>query len=178
MNQSIQTKVVRKNVKRLNMRFNENSELIITAPLRCPEELISSFIESNQKWIDKNYEKSINRTNLKNLMEIDELKEFLKDLTIRWSRIMNVDFNSENSIKFRTMKTRWGTCNYQKRIITYNLELRKYPLSAAEYVVVHELNHLIIRPNRNETAHSRRFWDNLSEYMPDYKARKMMLKNG
>ncbi len=72
-------------------------------------------------------------------------------------------------VSVREMKTRWGSCNYQKGYINLNLELIKKPKECIEYVVFHELSHLIY-PN-----HSKEFYNYLSIYMPDWKRRKEKL---
>jgi len=75
-----------------------------------------------------------------------------------------------NKITIRKMKTRWGSCNYNKKYINLNLELIKKPIECIEYVVFHELTHLI-HPN-----HSKEFYDYISTYMPDWKRRKERLE--
>ena len=67
------------------------------------------------------------------------------------------------------MKTRWGSCNPHKGYINLNLELIKNPKESIEYVVFHELSHLI-HPN-----HSKEFYSYISAYMPDWKRRKEIL---
>jgi hypothetical protein len=69
------------------------------------------------------------------------------------------------------MKTRWGSCNYHKKFINLNLELIKKSRKSIEYVVFHELVHLI-HPN-----HSPKFYNYLTLYMPDWKLRKEILEN-
>ncbi|MEI6132199.1 MAG: SprT family zinc-dependent metalloprotease [Bacillota bacterium] len=70
----------------------------------------------------------------------------------------------------RNMKTRWGTCNIRKRRITFNLQLAKKGLDCLEYVVVHELAHLIV------SNHSKEFKDVLSRHLPNWKLMKNKLK--
>lgn len=71
-----------------------------------------------------------------------------------------------NRVTIKSMKTRWGSCNHTKGYINLNLELIKKPYEAIEYVVWHELAHLI-HPN-----HSREFYNYLSRHMPDWRERK------
>ncbi len=73
-------------------------------------------------------------------------------------------------IRFRDMKTRWGSCNTMKKSITYNHQLYKKPIKAVEYVVLHELSHI---PHPH---HQREFWEFLERYMPDWKSRRKLLK--
>ena len=72
-------------------------------------------------------------------------------------------------LKTRTIKTRWGTCIAKKGIITLNKRLIEAPLNCIEYVITHELCHLI-HPN-----HSKAFYEMLTVFMPDWKVRKAIL---
>ena len=74
------------------------------------------------------------------------------------------------SVKIRQMKTRWGSCNPYKSYINLNIELIKKPKACIEYVVFHELAHLLY-PN-----HSKKFYDYLTLYMPDWQKRKEILE--
>ena len=72
-------------------------------------------------------------------------------------------------LQFRTMHTRWGSCRPGRSAITLNMRLLWYPLSCAEYVIVHELAHFL-QPN-----HSAAFYAVLNEMLPDWAARKALL---
>ena len=73
-------------------------------------------------------------------------------------------------IKIRSMKSRWGSCQPQKGIITLNSNMIAAPREAIEYVVLHEFAHFI-HPN-----HSKDFYGLVETLMPDWKQRKAMLK--
>ncbi len=72
-------------------------------------------------------------------------------------------------IKYKRMKSRWGSCNYKKYILTFNYHLVRAPLDCVEYVVYHEFTHFI-HPN-----HSKAFYFELSRYVPDYTEKKKRL---
>ena len=74
-------------------------------------------------------------------------------------------------IKIRSMKSRWGSCQPQRGIITLNSKMITYPKEAIEYVVLHEFAHFI-HPN-----HSRDFYGLVEKLMPDWKERKAMLQS-
>ena len=74
------------------------------------------------------------------------------------------------SVKIRQMKTRWGSCNPYKSYINLNIELIKKPRACIEYVVFHELVHLLY------PDHSKKFYDYLTLYMPDWQKSKEILE--
>ena len=71
-------------------------------------------------------------------------------------------------IRFRTMKSRWGSCQPKTKVITLNRQLIMYPMEFIEYVVVHELAHFL-QPN-----HSPAFYEKVAEILPDWKVRSKM----
>lgn len=72
-------------------------------------------------------------------------------------------------IQLRKMRTLWGSCSVNRKVITFNQYLIKAKPACIDYVVLHELVHFIY-PN-----HSKQFYDFLSIYMPDWKSRKKAL---
>jgi predicted metal-dependent hydrolase len=66
------------------------------------------------------------------------------------------------SFSVRRMKTRWGTCNIQRRHITIALELARRDEELLEYVIVHELTHLL------ERGHGPAFKAIMSRYLPEW----------
>lgn len=75
------------------------------------------------------------------------------------------------SLKFRTMKTRWGVCNRKSKTITLNTRLLEYDKKCLDYVIVHELSHLL------EFNHSANFWRVVEKYYPNYKQIRKILKD-
>ena len=71
-----------------------------------------------------------------------------------------------NNLGIKKMKTKWGTCNYKAGRVWLNLELAKKPIEFTEYVVVHELLHLV------ENNHSERFVKLLTQYLPKWRSLK------
>ena len=73
-------------------------------------------------------------------------------------------------IKYRNMISRWGSCQPKRGVLTFNLSLVEEPVACIEYVVVHEFVHFL-QPN-----HSKKFYQQLSVFMPDWSERKHMLE--
>ena len=88
-----------------------------------------------------------------------QLKAELPKLIDKWEQVIGVKTNDWGVKK---MKTRWGTCNTQAKRIWLNLELVKKPQHCLEYVIVHELVHLL------ERKHNARFWNYMSQFMPNW----------
>ena len=97
---------------------------------------------------------------------IQEAYKGLEEKVIRYSEIIRV---SPREMKVRNYKTRWGSCDKKGRL-TFNFHLIKAPHEVVDYVVIHELCHLI-QPN-----HSKFFWIEVAKYDPYYKNHKKWLK--
>lgn len=95
-----------------------------------------------------------------------QLKQLIPPLIEKWQAILGVTL-AEWGVK--KMKTRWGTCNAEARRIWLNLELVKKPVSCLEYIVVHELAHLITR------NHDERFVALMNKHLPQWRAHRAAL---
>ena len=95
-----------------------------------------------------------------------QLKEILCELVPKWEGILQV---KTQKVKVHSMKTKWGSCNTDKGIVLFNIELAKKSIECIEYVVVHELLHLI------ERKHSDLFKAYLEKYVPNWKQLKAQL---
>jgi len=74
------------------------------------------------------------------------------------------------SLRIRKMTSRWGVCNIKTHVITINLELMKRDISYLDYVIIHELTHLVYGD------HSTNFWRVVEENMPDYRKYREEMK--
>ena len=87
-----------------------------------------------------------------------------------WYELFEENIPKPN-LKIRKMKTRWGVCNTKNHNITLNYELYKYDIECLDYVIVHELSHLI------EANHSKKFWAVVEKYYPNYKIIRKKLRD-
>lgn len=97
-----------------------------------------------------------------------ELHVMVDELITKWQKKMGVEVKTWG---IKQMKTRWGTCNHKKAHVLINLELAKKPIACIEYVVVHELIHLI------EKKHSNKFVALMTKYIPKWKSLKEELNS-
>lgn len=98
-----------------------------------------------------------------------ELTELLPELLELWQPKVGA---KAKECKVRRMKSRWGSCNTRHARIWMSLDLIKYPRECIEYVLVHELTHLL------EPSHNKRFHRLVGEVMPHWKQHKAILSNG
>ena len=95
-------------------------------------------------------------------------KLFLERLNYNYSKFTkNIPYPK---LRIRKMTTRWGVCNINTHIITLNLELIKRDIAYLDYVIIHEMSHLI------HGDHSRSFWKLVESNMPDYKKYREEMK--
>ena len=88
------------------------------------------------------------------------LQEKIKEISIKYEDIMSL---KASQYRIKNMKTRWGTCNINKKRIWINLQLVQKDIDCLEYIIVHELTHLV------EKNHNKRFYNIVEKYCPNYK---------
>ena len=94
------------------------------------------------------------------------LHEFIKEMLPKWEAVLGVKVNAYFVQK---MKTRWGSCNHRAKNIRINTELVKKPKDLVEYVIVHEMLHLI------EPTHNDRFVALLNQHYPNWREARLEL---
>jgi predicted metal-dependent hydrolase len=135
----------------------------------------SSILRLEEKSIDEDeflylgVRKKLEDFKIKNIDNFykKEIVKYLPDLVDIYSKKMNL---IPTSIKYRKNKRTWGSCNY-KNGLNFNILLMKFPIELMEYVVIHELAHI------KHKNHSKKFWDLVEEFCPDYKQREKIFKS-
>ncbi|MCL2880599.1 MAG: M48 family metallopeptidase [Treponema sp.] len=90
-------------------------------------------------------------------------------LVQKWEKITGI---AVTQIFYRKMKTHWGSCNPQKHTIRLNTELAKKPPVCLEYVIVHEMLHVL------ESHHNRNFYRHMEKYFPNWKTIRRNMNSG
>ncbi len=90
----------------------------------------------------------------------EQIKAALAELIPKWEPLIGVE---AERVSVRRMKTRWGSCSPRGHSVRFNTELATKPGECLEYVVVHELVHLI------ERSHNQRFTALMDEHMPHWR---------
>lgn len=92
-----------------------------------------------------------------------QLREIATQYVQKWEEIMRVQVEE---VGIKKMKTKWGTCNREAKRIWLNLELAKKPLECIEYIVVHEMVHLL------EPRHSETFIAYMNKFLPQWESHR------
>jgi predicted metal-dependent hydrolase len=98
----------------------------------------------------------------------EQLKNQIPELIDKWEQKMNVKLNDW---AVKQMKTKWGTCNIEAKRIWLNLELAKKPSRCLEYIIVHEMAHLL------ERHHNDNFVSHMDKFFPQWKSCKKELNS-
>ena len=96
------------------------------------------------------------------------VKEAGDILVAKWEPKLKVRLEQ---LSVRVMRTRWGTCSPSTRTIRLNTDLAKKPPECLEYIVVHELVHLL------EPTHNSRFVALMDRHLPDWRHRRQVLNS-
>jgi len=89
-----------------------------------------------------------------------QLKAIVPPLIKKWEKKIGVE---SNEFGIKKMRTKWGTCNTTAKRVWLNLELARKPIECLEYIIVHELVHLL------ERSHNARFVSYMNEFMPKWR---------
>ncbi len=151
----------------------KNCKIIVRSPYGVTREQIEKSLLSHSSWIERKMaeqEKKINNTQELSEDQIKSLRknarQILTEKVAHYSKIMGLEYGR---ITITGAKTRFGSCT-SKGNISFSYRLMLYPEAAVDYVVVHELSHLV------EMNHSKRFYKVVEKVLPDYKERRKLLK--
>ena len=151
----------------------KNGVLVVKAPYGTSQMRIKDLVDSHKDWAEKHIAKQKARSvkyegltdnDIANLRK--SAKKILSAKVAYYASIMGLKYGR---IYITAAKTRFGSCS-SKGNISFSYRLMLYPDEAIDYVVVHELAHLV------EMNHSPAFYKIVEKVLPDYKKRKKLLK--
>lgn len=168
--------ILRKRIKNINLRVKPpDGRIELSAPLRVDTSFVRAFVREKRDWIRKQQERIAaspqGRAAAASPDEVAQWREvvqaFVPPLIAKWEPIMGV---KAGKIAYRNMTSRWGSCQPSTGRICINVRLALYPPECLEYVVVHELCHLL------ERGHGPRFHALMDAFLPDWKAIRAKLR--
>ena len=178
----ISVRVIKSGRRTISLEVTPDGEVILRANRLTSRKEIERFIDSKADWINRNVRKAMKRKE-EQKKAISEGGRMLNDEEIAllkrqaakiipprvryYADLIGVEYGR---IAIRYQKTRWGSCS-GKHNLNFNCLLVNAPEEVLDYVIVHELCHII------EMNHSAKFWEQVGKVMPDYKKHRKWLKD-
>ena len=171
----------RKKIKNINLYVKApDGRVLVTAPYGVSQDKIDEFVRSREDWIQKHREQIRKRQETAVCDTPEKTRELTQDekqllllkiyrLAKKWEPVMEVHCEKWS---VRSMHTRWGSCSTKAHTIRLASALFFYDEELLEYVLVHELCHLL------EPSHNARFHKLMSGFLPDYLERRKRLNAG
>ena len=168
--------ILRKRIKNISLRVKPpDGRIEVSAPLRVDTSFVRAFVREKRDWILRQQKRIAaspqGRAAAASPDEVAQWREvvqaFVPPLIAKWEPIMGV---KAGKIAYRNMTSRWGSCQPSTGRICINVRLALYPPECLEYVVVHELCHLL------ERGHGPRFHALMDAFLPDWKAIRAKLR--
>lgn len=165
-----------KKVRNITLRVKPpDGHVEVSAPFRESEEFIAGVVRERRAWINKHAQQvrgSVSaRAENASPEEIAQWRAWTEarvpTLVAKWEPALGV---KAGVLAYRNMKSRWGSCQPATGRICINVRLALYPPECLEYVVVHELCHLLV------SGHGPAFYALLDEHLPNWRAARALLR--
>lgn len=183
----IPVEVERKRVRRLNLRVRADGSAHLSVPARCSLAEAQRFLDAHEVWLRNHVRRREARATAPDdglvplwgaLVPLPagtaadelyrtELAARLPEVVARMEPVLGV---RAAGWQLRAMSTRWGSCTPRTARIRVNVRLAAYPPTCLDYVVAHELAHLL------EPSHSERFHALLARAYPDERVARALLR--
>ncbi len=183
----IPVEVERKRVRRLNLRVRADGSAHLSVPARCSLAEAQRFLDAHEVWLRNHIRRREARATAPDdglvplwgaLVPLPagtaadelyrtELAARLPEVVARMEPVLGV---RAAGWQLRAMSTRWGSCTPRTARIRVNVRLAAYPPTCLDYVVAHELTHLL------EPSHSERFHALLARAYPDERVARALLR--
>ncbi|MBO5248618.1 MAG: M48 family metallopeptidase [Clostridia bacterium] len=164
--------LIRSKRRTVSLEVKPDLRVILRAPVGMPKGEIEKFLAQHQQWLSEALERTEQRKIRDDALQLREeelrtqAQRYLPQRTAHWAGIMGV---CPAGVRITSAKTRFGSCSGSNRIC-YSWRLMAYPNEAIDYVIVHELAHIL------QKNHSPRFYAVVQRFLPDWKARRALLK--
>jgi predicted metal-dependent hydrolase len=160
--------------KQIRITIRRNGEIIVTKPHLLPSFLVSRFVQSRADWIRNGVKKFKDnpppllsgKSRRDYILNKERARMLVHDRVTFWNKRIGQNIGS---IRIGNQKSRWGSCS-KKGNLNFNYKLIYLPKEVLDYVIVHELCHLV------HLNHSGAFWSLVEEQIPDWKKVRNDLK--
>ena len=167
--------LLRSRRRTLAIEVQRDGTVLVRAPLHTSQATIDEFLTRRSEWIAQAQQRQRQRCEAYPPLSPAEIarlrqkaRDILPDKVAYWAKVMGV---APTGLKITSAEKRFGSCS-GKNSLCFSLYLMRYPEEAIDAVVVHELAHI------RHKNHSPAFYAEVERYLPDYRRRAQLLKNG
>ncbi len=161
------THICKPSLKNSYISVRYDSEVVLKTS-KVPHSYLEELLNEKERWIRKQLLRiSSCITVSKNIQDEEKAKKYITSRVDYFCEIMELKYSE---LKFKKLKSRWGSCS-SRGALTINIYLYNTSRELIDYVVVHELAHLV------HMNHSKRFHNLVLKYIPEAKKSRAQLKN-
>ena len=155
----------------MSLEITDDLAVLVRAPFFAADRDIKQFVESHGKWIDRQTQKRGTRQSFEpdptqRDFLLAQARAIIPQRVAYYAALMGL---KPAGVKITSARKRFGSCN-TKKSLCFSWRLMMYPDEAVDYVVVHELAHIL------QMNHSKHFYAVVCAQMPDYRKRMALLK--
>lgn len=167
--------LTRRRVRNINLRVRADGSVAASAAVWVPASAVDAFVASRADWVRQARQRAAVRSRAEEETPLPSKAEALARMQA-WCDAYYPVFAATcpggrmPRVTVRDMHTRWGSCSLRTGTLAFSLRLCTMPDAAQEYVVVHEFCHFA------HPDHSPAFWAAVGRVLPDYKARRALLR--
>ena len=167
--------LTRRRVRNINLRVRPDGSVAASAAGWVPVSAVDAFVASRADWVRQARQRVTRRREQEERTPLPSKAEALARMRA-WCEAYYPVFAAScpggrmPKVAVRDMHTRWGSCSLRTGTLAFSLRLCTMPAAAQEYVVVHEFCHFA------HPDHSPAFWAAVGRVLPDYKARRALLR--
>ena len=165
--------LIRSDRKTISIEINPEGQVLVRAPRFASAASINAFVLEKQQWVEKSRLKVAERKSRQPVIEegdkercLQRAREILPEKVLYYGKKLGV---MPTGITVTGAATRFGSCSGKNRL-SFSWRLMAYPEEAVDYVVVHELCHILHKD------HSPAFYREIERILPDYRQRIKLLK--
>lgn len=165
-----EAQLIRSRRRSISLEVKDDATLVIRAPRFVPQAFLDELLVKKQEWILKRQAHALKRQQFRGQIDVracrQKAQELIPERVAYYSNLTGISYLR---VKINSAKKRWGSCS-AKGNLNFSWRLALAPLEVIDYVVIHELAHII---HRN---HSKRFWALVAKLYPNYKECRKWLK--
>ena len=165
--------VIRSRRRTIALQITREGVALVRAPLQATDRDVERFVQQHREWLAVHQARRLQwlqehpePTEQQIALWRAQAKEIIPQRVAHWSQIMDL---TPTGVKITSARHRFGSCSSRGNLC-FSLFLMQYPPAAIDYVVVHELAHLL------HHNHGPEFYRTVEQYLPDWRQRAKLLK--